>query len=281
MAVKVITDSVSDLPVSVAQEWGITIIPQYTLFGNEAYRDGVDLTTEEFYRRLVSSSVLPTTSAPPASEILEVFNKLAEETDEIVFVAMNAKYGAIYDNALLAKEMVTKPCRIEVIDSTFAIMSEGFAAIAAAEAAQRGANLDEVVAAVRHALPRIHSRMSFDTLEYLKKGGRIGRAEAFMGSLLKVNPILTFDENGETVPVARVRSRAKAIDWLYNFVAGFKNIKGLAIEDATTPDDVEELARRIDPIFPRERIIFTKVGTVTGTHVGPHVLSVAVWEGEG
>ena len=168
-----------------------------------------------------------------------------------------------------------KKCRVEVVDSLWAIMAQGLIAIAAAKAANSGASLEEVVNLTHRNIPRADMRMAFDTLEYLKRGGRIGAAQAFLGSVLKVNPILTV-KNGEVQPVARERSRTKAIDHLYNFAMSFSHIEEMAVEHATTPDEAEMLVERLGSKFPSERIYQSKVSPVVGAHVGPHVLAVSV-----
>ena len=151
--------------------------------------------------------------------------------------------------------------------------------ISAAKMAQSGADLDRIAGWVRKAIPRVQVRMSFDTLEYLRRGGRIGKAQAFLGSLLKVNPVLGI-KDGETFPFARTRSRAQAMDFLVNFAKGFRQVEALAIEDATTPDDLETLAERLKDIVPQERVYRSKVSPVVGTNVGPHILAVSVLEAE-
>jgi DegV family protein with EDD domain len=239
----------------------------------------VDLSTDEFYHKLVSSSSLPTTSAPSTGELVEIYNKLADETNEVASIHASTKLSATYEAALRAKEQVKKSCRVEVIDSMFVIMGQGLIVIQAAKAAKEGKNLDQITAMVKETIPRTHTRMAFDTLEYLRRGGRIGRAQALTGSLLKVNPIAGI-KDGEVYPFARERSRAKAIEWLYNFVRGFSHIEALAVEYATTPDEAGALAQRLDPIFPRDRIYLSKVGSVVGTHVGPHVIAVNLIEGK-
>ncbi|HEY48934.1 MAG TPA: DegV family protein [Dehalococcoidia bacterium] len=276
--VKVVTDSVSDIPANVAQELGITVVPEYVCFGTEEYRDGIDLSTDDFYKRLATSPVLPTTSAISPSDILKVFNGLAEETDEIVVVALSSKFGAAYNNALLAKEMMEKRCQVEVIDSLSGIMGLGLIVIAAAQLAQGGARLDEIVDEVRAIVPRVHVRMTFDTLEYLRRGGRIGKAQGLMGSLLKINPILGI-KDGEAYPIDRVRGRSKALDYLHDFVSSFPTISSLAVEHATTPDEAEMFIDRLDYLFPKERIYRSKVSPVVGTHVGPRVIAVSLVEG--
>ena len=275
MTVKIVTDSTSDLTPKMAEEWGITVVPLYIQFGEEAYRDGVDLSTEDFYRKLVQSKILPTTSTISPATFSEVYDKLAREADEILVLPLSTKYSKTYEVALQAKDLMKSKARVEVIDSTFAIMGLGLLCIAAAKAARAGANLDEVISLTQHNMRKIDVRMAFDTLEYLKRGGRIGNAQAFMGSILKINPILTI-KDGATEPVARTRSRAKAIEYLYNFALSFSSIEEMAIEDATTPDEADVLAERIDAKFPKERIYRSKVSPVVGTHVGPHVLAVAV-----
>jgi len=175
--------------------------------------------------------------------------------------------------------MVKKDCRIEVIDSKAGAGAQMLLVILAAQMARAGAGLDNIVDQVKKAIPRIHIRMSFDTLEYLRRGGRIGKAQAFLGSLLKLNPIVGV-KDGATFPIARSRNRTQAIDFLVNFVRGFSQIEAVAIEDATTPDDLQTLAERLKDVVPPERIHRSKVSPVVGTHVGPHVLAVSVLEAE-
>jgi len=278
MAVKVVTDSVSDVPPEVAQELGITVIPIGVRFGTETFRDGVDLSAEEFYHKLETSSFFPATFVLGLGEFVEIFDKVAEQTDEIIFIPLSSKLSATYEVALQARNQMNRNCRVEVVDSLSAIMGEGLIVIEAAKAAQRGENLDQIAATVKEIIPRTHVRACFDTLEYLRKGGRIGKAQALLGSILKVNPIVGI-ENDEVLPFAKARSRAKGMDWLYNFVKGFSHIKALAVEYATTPDEAEELAQRLGAIFPRDQICMSRVGCVVGTHVGPHVISVSLIEG--
>lgn len=275
MTVKIVTDSTSDLTPGMAAELGITVVPLYIHFGEETYRDGVDLSTEDFYRKLVQSKVLPTTSTTSPATFADVYDKLAQETGEILVITLSAKYSETYGVALQGKDLKQSRARVEVIDSATAIMGLGLLCIAAAKAASAGARLDDVVRLTRRNMQRSDVRMAFDTLEYLKRGGRIGNSQAFMGSILRINPILTI-KNGTTEAVARTRSRAKAIEHLYNFALSFSNIEEMAIEDATTPDEVEALAERLSARFPKERIYRAKVSPVVGTHVGPHVLAVAV-----
>jgi DegV family protein with EDD domain len=168
-----------------------------------------------------------------------------------------------------------KKCRVEVITSQWAMMAEGLLVIAAAKAAQAGASLDELVRLTERNMSRIGIRIAFDTLEYLKRGGRIGKAKALMGSMLKINPILGI-KDGEVFPFGQERSRTRAIDHLYNFVDGYSKIEELAVEDATTPDETDTLVERLGTKFPGERIYRSKFSPVIGANVGPHVIGVAV-----
>jgi DegV family protein with EDD domain len=154
-------------------------------------------------------------------------------------------------------------------------MAQGLIVITAARAANSGASLDEVVALVRKNIPRADVRMAFDTLGYLEEGGRIGKARTFAGSRLKVTPILGI-KDGEVFPFAREHSRARAIDYLYDFAAGFSHIDEMAVEHATTPDEADGLVKRLGAKFPEERIYRSKVSPVIGAHVGPRVVGVAV-----
>lgn len=273
--VKIVTDSTSDLTPEIASELGITVVPLFIHFGTSVYRDVIDLTTEDFYRKLAASKTLPTTAVPTPRNFTEAYDELAEETDEILAITISSRLSGTYEVALKAREMMKGKSRVEVIDSLSAIAGLGLIVIAAAKAARAGANLDEVIDVTRSSMRRVDFRMAFDTLEYLRRGGRIGTARAFLGSMLKVNPILTI-RDGSTEGVTRLRSRAMAIDYLYDFAMGFPRIEEMAIEDASTPDEAEMLAKRLGFRFPSERIYRMKVSPVIGTHVGPRVLGVGV-----
>jgi len=279
MAVKIVTDSLSDITSDIAQGLGITVVPLTVSFGRESFLDRITMTTDEFYKRLAHGTTWPTTTQPPPSDFVNVCNKLAEETDEILVITLSSKLSGTYESALNAKGMIKGKCRIEVIDSLTVAMGLGLIVIAAAKAAQAGANLDEVADLVRRAMPRSHVVMLFDTLKYLAKGGRIGKAQGLLGSLLSVKPILTM-RDGEVSPLTRVRSRAAGVDYLYNFVAGFSKIEEMAVEHATTPDDADKLVERLSALFPKERIYRSTISPVVGTYAGPGVLSVTVLEAE-
>ena len=275
--VKIVTDSCSDITPQLAREFGITVVPLYVQFGKQTYADNVDLSTEEFYQKLQTSKIQPTTATASPAHFAQVFNELAEDTKEIMTITLSEKFSAIYAAALEGKAMVKKDCRIEVIDSQAGAGAQMILVIGAARMAQSGANLGQLADWVTRAIPRAHIRMTFDTLEYLRRGGRVGKAQAFLGALLKVNPVLGI-KDGAAFPIARCRNRTQALDFLVDFVKGFSRIEAIAIEDATTAEELELLAQRLKDVVPAERTYRSKVSPVVGTHVGPHVLAVSVLE---
>ena len=275
--VKIVTDSLSDITSDVAEELGITVVPLTVLFGKESFLDRVTITTDEFYHRLTHDDTWPTTTQPPPSTFVDVYNKLVEETDEILVITLSSKLSGTYESAVNARGSVQKKCRIEVIDSLTVAMGLGLVVITAAKAAQAGAKLDELVDLVHSAIPRSHLVAYFDTLKYLAKGGRIGKAQGLLGAVLSVKPVLTV-KDGEMSPVTRLRSRAAGTDYLYNFVAGFPRIEELAVEHTTVPDEANRLVERLGSLFPKERIYRSIISPVVGTHAGPGAMAVTVLE---
>lgn len=275
MKVKILADSLGDIPDNQVKELDITRIPIQVLFGTTSYRDGVDLTTEDFYKKLVSTKVLPTSAVPSLGTFIEAYNKAAESAEEIVVFTISHKLSGTFETARRAAEMIDKKVQIRVIDTMQVIGGEGLITIAAAKEAKAGATMEEIIKQAECNRYRVESRMAFDTLEYLKRGGRIGAAQAFIGSILKLNPVLCIKE-GEVFPFTRERSRAKAIDSIFNFTLGFKNIEAISIEDATTPEETDALEERLKDRYPSIPIYRSKVSAVIGVHVGPSVIAVSV-----
>jgi DegV family protein with EDD domain len=275
MTVKIITDSSASIPSPVVKELGITVVPSIIRFGEKVYRDGVDLTTEQFYERLTTDKTFPTTSTPTPQSFVDAYEKLADEADEVVVITISQKLSAVGEVARQAMDLAKKRPRVEIIDTGWALMSQGLIVITAARAAKDGASLDEVLEVARRNIPRTDLRMAFDTLKYLERGGRIGKAQALLGSMLKINPILGL-KDGEIYPVGREHSRSKAIENLYDFANSFSRIDEMAIGDGTTPEEADALAERLNAKFPVEHIFRFKVTAAVGAHVGPHVLAVAI-----
>ena len=274
MTVKVITDSTADLPPALAEGLGITVVPLNVHFGTEVYRDGVEITADEFYRRLVTASRMPTTSQPTPGDFLSAYDEMGQTTDEILSVHISAKLSGTMNSATQAREEYGGECRIEIIDSSQGSMGLGMLAIAAAEAARRGDNLDDVVTETRATIPKVGFIGLLDTLEYLEKGGRIGKAQAFMGSLLRIKPLLTI-RDGEAHPLERARTRAKGVDRMCELVQEQMPLKDLAVVYTTTPDEARALAQRLQSYLPQGEVILSQVGPVVGTYLGPGVLGVA------
>jgi len=279
MAVKIITDSLSDITGDIIGDLDITIVPLTVLFGRETYIDRVTITTEEFYRRLTTQNILPSTTQPTPQAFADVYNRLAEETDEILVVTLSSKLSGTYQSAMSAIEMMEKKCRVEVIDSETVAMGMGLVVLTAARAVRDGMKLDELIHFVHQALPRAHFIVYFDTLKYLAKGGRIGKAQGMLGSMLSIKPILTIKE-GEISPVTRVRSQAAGIEYLFNFVTSFHQIDALAIEHSTQPEAADRLVDRLSVSIPDIPIVRSIISPVLGVHAGPNAIAATVLEGK-
>jgi DegV family protein with EDD domain len=277
MTVKIVTDSSADLPDELVKELGITVVPLYVRFGDEVYRDRVDINEDEFYQRLTEGSVHPNTTQPSPQDFVNVYQKLAQGADGIVSIHISAKLSGTCSSALQAKGMVANECSVEVVDSETLSMALGLIVIAAARAAKAGKSLDEVEAVARQTIPKIRLLALLDTLKYLLLGGRIGKAKALLGSILNVKPILTL-KDGEVVPAGQVRTRAKGMDKLFEFVENSKDTQELTVVHSTTPDEAQALAERLGSVFDKEKIMMSRLGPVLGVHIGPAALIVAIRE---
>jgi DegV family protein with EDD domain len=277
MTVKIVTDSSADLPAPLVQELGITVVPLYVRFGEKVYRDRVDISEDEFYQRLLHDPIHPSTIQPTPQDFANVYQKLSLEADAIVSIHISAKLSGTCNSALQGKGMIDQGCPIEVVDSQVTSMGLGLIDIAAATVANAGGDLPAVVEEVKQAIPNTHLLFLLDTLEYLLRGGRIGQAKALLGSILNVKPVLTF-RDGEVVPAGQVRSRAKGIDRLFDFIKNASNIQDLAVVYNTTPDEAQTLGERIGTIFAKEQIKLARVGPMLGVHAGPGALAVVFRE---
>jgi fatty acid kinase fatty acid binding subunit len=277
MTLKVVVDSTSDIPAQLAKEWDITIVPAYVVFGGKSYRDRFDISEDEVYARLDHDSVFPTTSVPSPQDFADVYNKLADKTDEIISIHVTSRESGVYNSALLGRDLVTKKCHIEVIDSQSVAMCYGILAIAAAKEAKAGASLEKVAEVVRQSIPRMHLLMVLDTLKYVVRGGRVGKGYGLLGSVLRVKPLLTI-RDGKLMLAGVARTRAKAIKRLYDFVESFPQVSEVAVSYTTSKEEAEALAEQIKADFPDIPLYFTRVGPVLGTHAGPGAMGVAVRE---
>ena len=279
MAVKVVTDSTCDIPAPLLRELGITVVPVYVMFGDKAYRDRVDIGEDEFYDKLVHDSVHPTTSVPSPKDFADIYNELAKETDEIVSIHLTSKESGTCNSALLARDLVDKRCRVEVVDSQSISMSCGLLVIAAAKEARAGASLEQVAELVRLNIPRMHLMILVDTLKYVIRGGRLNKAQGLVGTILRIRPLLTMRE-GELLPAGMARTKAKAAERLYEFAKGFSGVKELAVAYTTDHDEAKSLLDRIRAAFPEATSYLTRVGPSLGTHAGPGAMGVVIRECE-
>ncbi len=279
MAVRVVTDSTADMPSSLARELGVSIVPLSVIFDSEVYKEGVDITHDLFYDKLVRAKELPTTSAPSVGDFLEVYEPLLKETDEIVSIHISSKLSATYNNACqAAQHLADRGARIEVVDSQSVSFGLTFMAAAAARAATAGAGIEEVLETVQRIVPRVHIIVLLDTLEYVRRGGRIGRARAFLGTVLRVKPLLSI-RDGEVHPEERVRTKAHALDRIFQIVTSYR-VKEAAIGYSTNAQEAEEMKHRLESALPGAHLTVTRIGPVLGVHTGPGVLGVGVLEGE-
>jgi len=277
MTVKIVTDSTSDLSPELVQQLGIIVVPVYLRFGDEVYRDGVVISQDEFYQKLVESPVHPSTTQPTPADFADVYSKLSRETDEIISIQITSKLSGTYNSALQGRELVTGSCRIEVVDSLSGSMGLGLVAMAAARLAEAGESLEGVMDEIRQAIPQIRLLGLLDTLKYLLRGGRIGKAKALLGSVLNVKPLITM-RDGEIVPAGQARTRSKGIERLFDFVKIALNIQELAIVHSTTPDEAGSLKERIASIFDKRHIHIARLGPALGVHFGPGTLILALRE---
>jgi len=278
MTVKIVTDSCSDIPQEEAKQLGITVVPVYVRFGDEVYRDGVDMDSSEFYRKLLASSIHPSTAAPSPGDFAKVYEKVAEETDEIVSIHVTSRHSATYDAAIVGKEIAEKRgCRIEIIDSKGVTMWQGLVAIAAAKTAEAGYSLNQVVDRVREAIGQMRALALLDTVTYIVKGGRLGKAVSAIDSMLYVKLLLTL-RDGKIHPTGLVRTRRRGIDRLLEFIRSAVHIEDLAIVHSTSSDDAQILVDRIYSLFPSIVPRIVRLGPALGVHTGPGALLTVLRE---
>jgi len=277
VTIKIITDSTADLPAMLTEELDVTVVPVYLRFGDEVYRDRVDISEDEFYQRLLHDPVHPNTTQPTPQDFASVYNKLSQDADGIISIHITSKLSGTYNSAVQGKKMVRNPCPIEIVDSQTISIAIGLIVIQASRMAKSGMSLQQIVDEVGKIIPNVHLLILFDTLKYLAKGGRIGKAKALLGSILSVRPLLTV-RDGELVPSGQVRTRPKGTDRLLDFVKNATEIQDLAVLHSTTPDEAQALLERTSSIFSKERTILARLGPALGVHGGPSILAIALRE---
>lgn len=279
MAVKIVTDSTSDISPESAQEMDIRIVPIYVQFGSEVYRDGIDITDDEFYSRLATSPVHPTTSQPGPEDFTRAFNDCLEGSDGVVSIHISSKISGTYNSALLAKKAIDSDKPIEVIDSMFNSAGLWLVVAAAARLAQSGAPMAAVVEEARRAVQQVRMFGMFATMKYLARGGRVSKTIADASGVLRVRPLLTF-RDGEIMRAGLVRTVSNGLDRICDFVSKNLPASEITIAHSIVPDQAQMLKSRLAQVLPAEHIHIAELGTALGVHGGPGVLVLALRRSE-
>ena len=275
MSTKIVTDSTSDLPPALVSDLGITVVPAYVGFGDKTYRDGIDITQDEMYRKMVDENIPATTSQPNPGDFAQVYQKLLKEADKIVSIHVTSKLSGIYSSALTGKDMVGAGNRVAVVDSQSVSMGLGLLAVLAARLAKLGEDMPDILEELRLSVPRIRAFGFLESLKYILQGGRLGKAKALLGSVLPLRPMLTM-RDGELHPVGFARTRAKAIERLFGISQSIGDIEEAAIVHATTPDDALTLKEKLSALVERNRIHISRLGPALGVHGGPGTIILAL-----
>jgi len=272
VGIRVVTDSSCDLPSALVEALGIEIVPLTIRFGEEEFVDQVDLTIDEFWSRIEQSPTLPETAAPSPGAFEAKFRDLMNRgATGIVCINLSSHLSGTMQSAQVASAAVAADGPVQVIDSQSASMGLGNLCLTAARRAADGDSLESIVAEVTNRRERTRLFATLDTLEHLKKGGRVGNARALLGTMLSIKPLIEV-RDGVVEEAGKVRTRSKALKLLASKAAEGK-VEHLSVLHGNA-HDVDELLDLLDPIFPRDEIITGRVGPVIGTHAGPRVIGV-------
>ncbi len=280
--VAIVTDSTSYIPKDYLERYHITLVPQVLIWGNEVLLDGVDIQPDEFYRRLATSKVMPTTSQVSVPSMRQAFTGLLDQDYDVLGIFLSSRLSGTLQSAVKSRELIEKGKeRIEFVDSDTTAMAMGFQALAAARAAAEGASLADCKALAEKSRPYTGVYFMVDTLEFLHRGGRIGGAQRFLGTALNLKPILAL-RDGKVEAIERIRTKRKAMDRLVDLVVEQCQDKQpirLATLHANAPEDakivLEEASRRLKVT----ESIFTEVSPVVGAHAGPGTVGLAYMAG--
>ena len=278
MAIKIVTDSTSDIPADIAKKLNITVVPLNIHFGEDVYKDGIDLTTDSFFEKLVSDPRHPSTSQPSMGEFVDAYQKVASDGDEIISIHITSKLSGTFNSATQAAAQLKDKIKVHVIDTSHISCTIAYSAIAAAESIENGDSAEEAIAIAKSVAERSHFYALFDTLEYLAKGGRIGKAQSLLGGLLKVKPILRTND-GVIDTFKRARSRKSGILMLNQTARSFDKLDELCVIYTTDSTDAEALAEEVSDLLPDgKKPLLIQVGPVIGTHAGPNLIGLGCVE---
>jgi len=275
--IAIVTDSTADLPADLRGRWGIAVVPVGLRFGDELFADGVDIDADAFLARMAAGGPPPRTVAPSSRQFAEVFRELGERALGIVAVVGSGKLGSTLGSAQAARDEVAGVVPVEVVDSRSATMGLGWQAVRAAELADSGLSLSAIAQTLRSETARYEVIFFVDTLEHLRRGGRIGRAAALIGQALDLKPLLRIDE-GQVVPLDRARTHGRAVDALVDEVAAMGAVERVAALYATSEREGRALADRLvaETGLAAGQVLVARIGPGVATHIGPGGLGVAV-----
>ncbi|CAM3353166.1 DegV family protein [Marinicrinis lubricantis] len=279
-AVRIVTDSTADIPKEIREQLGIEMVPLKVHFGEETFLDSVTIEAEQFYTKLEQADQLPTTSQPSPVDFMDVYKRLIKEDPDaqIISIHLSSALSGTYQSAVLARNMLEIDEQITVWDSKSASYGFGLLVVAAAKAAQSGKTKDEVLEVIREIKGNMALYFLVDTLEYLQKGGRIGKAAAMLGSLLNIKPILSIDEEGEVASVDKVRGQKKAFARIVDMLKQqFGDQEIIVIEaHAKAENYADAFKALLEQHFAVRSVQYTTIGPVIGTHVGTGTLGVFI-----
>jgi DegV family protein with EDD domain len=271
--VAVVTDSTSDLDKRLAEQRDITVVPLNVHFGDQVIRDQVEITTDEFMAKMASAEKLPTTSQPSVGSFETAFR--ATGAKEIICPLISSRLSGTYQSAQIAAQNLAGEIKVELVDTLSASYGLGFQVLRAADLADQGMDASSIAQILRNETDRYHVVFFVETLEHLRRGGRIGKAATMVGSVLQLRPLLRIDE-GQVVPHERTRTRSKAVQALVDFATNDLVPEELAVLYNTDPDDARQLSDRLAPITPEREVRIVQLGPVIDSHIGPDVLGVVV-----
>jgi DegV family protein with EDD domain len=280
--VALVTDSTCSLPQEILKQYGINVVPQVLIWGDEVFEDGVDIQPAEFYRKLSSAKVMPTTSQVSVMNMNKAFERLLAEGYEVLGMFLSSKLSGTMQSATQGREALSSgQDKVHIIDTQTTSMAMGFQVLVTARAAAEGATIAECKALAQKAQASTGIFFMVDTLEFLHRGGRIGGAQRLLGTALNLKPILTVKE-GKVEAVERVRTKGKAIERLIQIVA--EQVKGgspirLASLHANAPDDAESMLASANSATQATETIRTELSPVVGTHTGPGTIGLAYMTG--
>ena len=270
--IRIVTDSTCDLPSDIVEALGITVVPLTVLFGEEELRDGVDITAEQFFRRLGREKVLPTTAAPGPGVFRTVYERLvAEGATHIVSIHVSSKLSATLESARQGGTGLP----VTHVDSLQVSLALGVPVMEAARALQQGATVEQIVAVALDTARRTQIFFTLETLEYLRRGGRMSRGQEFFGSLLQIKPVITV-QDGEVHPAARMRTKAKAVEELLRRCSDMRPVATVFALHASTPEELAHLRDRLHGLAPESKYVESRITPVIGVHVGPGAVSAGV-----